>query len=205
MINRVVIASNNQGKIVEFKKILTDKKIKIYSLKDLDINLEIEETGRTFEENAYIKAKKIYDITNMPTMADDSGLVVDYLNGMPGIMSARYAGKEASDKDRIKKLLKDMEDAKDNERNARFVCSIVFIISLVKEEEKIIKVRGECEGKIAYKPIGINGFGYDSVFEVNGKTFAQLDGETKSLISHRGKAIKELKRSLKKEGIISDY
>ena len=198
MIDKVVIASNNQGKIKEFKDILGSN-IKLFSLKDLNINMDIKETGATFEENAYIKAETIYNMTKIPTIADDSGLLVDYLSGAPGVMSARYAGEGSKDEENIKKLLNEMKGVKNTqERKAKFICSIIFIISLENEKKDIIRVNGECLGKIAFKPIGTNGFGYDSIFVVNGKTFAQISEYEKNQISHRGVALRKLKKIIEK-------
>lgn len=221
---QVVIASNNKGKVSEFKKIFSDnRQIELLSLSDLGIDIEIEETGKTFEENAYIKAKTIYDMTKLPTIADDSGLMVDFLNGEPGVMSARYAGEGASEEARIAKLLEKLKDVPKEKRSAKFVSAIVFIISseeLGESEEfeskpdnsrqnnlkknnnqKIIKSVGECFGKIAFEPMGENGFGYDPIFLVQNsleseKTFAQLSKEEKNQISHRGKALRDLKKQI---------
>lgn len=207
-INKIVIASNNQGKIEEIKKIFNKYNIKIFSLKDLNIDMDIEETGQTFEENAYIKAKVIYDLLKIPTIADDSGLCVDYLGGRPGVLSARYAGEGATDKDRINKLLDEMKDASEDQRSAKFVSSIVFIISLKKDNEKIFRSTGKCFGTIALEPKGSNGFGYDPVFLVNNKdnkTVAQLSQEEKNKISHRAKALKNLEKLLERQMKIDEY
>lgn len=197
--NKIVLASNNQGKVKEFKEIFKGKNVKIISLADAGINVDIQETGKTFEENAYIKANEIYKLTGLPTIADDSGLMVDYLNGEPGVMSARYAGNNVTDDQNIEKLLNKMKNAKVEERKAKFVCSIVFIIPLFGKElqkPQIIKVTGECIGKIGFERRGNNGFGYDSIFLVKEKTFAELSMDEKNKISHRGKALKALKTKI---------
>lgn len=196
MIDKIVIASNNTGKINEFKNIFCNYNVKLLSLVDLNIKIDINESGKTFEENAYIKAKTIYDLTKLPVIADDSGLMVSYLNGAPGVMSARYAGENASDIDRINKLLSEMKNADINERIAKFVCSILFIVPVDDINFKVIKTQGECYGKIAIKPQGVNGFGYDPIFLVGDKSFAQLTQDEKNKISHRGKALRKLQIKL---------
>ena len=199
MIDKIVIASNNEGKIREFKEIFKDYNVDLLTLSDLKINIDIEETGKTFEENAYIKAKTIYDMTKIPTIADDSGLVVDYLNGAPGVMSARYAGLNAESEDRIKKVLFEMKDAGPSERSAKFVSFIVFIIS----DSEIIKASGECFGSLAFEPRGTNGFGYDPIFVVDGKTLAEISDEEKNKISHRGRALRNLKELIEKGNLMN--
>ncbi|MBP0979640.1 MAG: XTP/dITP diphosphatase [Oscillospiraceae bacterium] len=200
--NKIIIASNNKGKVEEIKKIFNKYEIEILSLGDLNIDIDIEETGQTFEENAYIKAKAIYDLVKLPTIADDSGLCVEYLGGRPGVLSARYAGEGATDQDRINKLLDEMKDAEKNKRNAKFVSSIVFIIN----KKQVLKSTGECFGTIALEPRGSGGFGYDPIFLINNnKTVAQLSQEEKNKISHRAMALKNLEKLLEMRVNIDEY
>lgn len=187
-----LLASNNAGKLREFREIF--KEDTILSLKDIEMTLEVEEDGETFEENAVKKASEAARCAGMTAIADDSGLCVDSLHGAPGIYSARYAGEAADDQARIEKLLKEMEHQEN--RSARFVS----VVALADPEGRIVTACGECEGKILMKPEGIGGFGYDPVFYVEefGKTFAQLSGDEKNSISHRGKAIRSLKETISK-------
>lgn len=182
---KVILASNNQGKIKEFKEILAKFKIEVLSLKDIDFHDEIIEDGETFEANALIKAKTIYDRYHLPVIADDSGLCVDYLNGEPGIYSARYHGLD-DEKDRIRLILNMLGDTK--ERGAHFHCSIVFYIS----NDNYHHFPGEVYGTLDYEMKGSNGFGYDVIFIPNGytQTFGELDTSIKNDISHRALALK---------------
>lgn len=190
-----ILASNNEKKLTELKRILLPLGINVINSKEAGVDLsDIEETGTTFEENAKIKARTFVDYTNMPSIGDDSGLMVDALNGEPGIYSARYAGDGAPESKRIEKLLYNLRDVKEENRTAKFVTAICCIFPDGKE----ITVRGECKGKIGFEPIGANGFGYDPVFITDsGKTFAQLTAEEKDKISHRGNALRKLKEALK--------
>lgn len=190
----LIIASNNKNKIREIKEILSDLDIDFKSLNDINFHRDIEENGKTFEENAYIKAKTIYDLYHMPVIADDSGLCCEGLNGKPGVYSHRYAGLECDD---TKNNLKLIENIKDKEnKNAKFVCAICFI----DKTGKSYIVEGVCEGKIVMSPKGNNGFGYDPYFylESKNKTMAELDTSEKNSISHRKKAL------LKIEAIIRE-
>ena len=191
---KFLIASNNQHKVVELNRILNPLGINAVTPKECGVDLGyVEETGTTFAENAEIKAMSAYKKTSMPTVADDSGLMVDALDGRPGVYSARYAGENATDKDRYTKLLTEMKDVPDDKRTAHFVSSICCIL----DEKTIIKVEGTVEGKIAYQPKGEDGFGYDPVFITkNGKTFAQLSSDEKDAISHRGNALRKLKEEI---------
>ena len=192
---KIIIGSNNKGKIKELKDILNNDNYDIISMKDAGLNIEVEEDGETFEENAYKKASEVFKITGEATLADDSGLCVEALNGEPGVFSARYAGEDANDDDRINKLLKNMEVEKN--RKAKFVCSIVLIDNKGKKHSFI----GECGGEIAYQKKGLNGFGYDPVFIPNGynKTFAEMNDIEKNNISHRGIAMRKLCEFLNKK------
>ena len=184
----LVIASGNQGKIREFKKLLEDFPFDILTQ---PVGLEIEETGNTFIENARIKAFAVSQETGYLALADDSGLSVEALGGAPGIYSSRYA---SSDKERIEKLLAELKPFPN--RKAKFECAIC----IASGEKVLIEVSGSCEGLITFSPRGVNGFGYDPIFEVSGlgKTFAEMDLVKKKLIGHRGNAFKLLKPELKK-------
>lgn len=183
----IILASNNQGKVKEFKRILKQFDINVISLKDINYNQEIVEDGNSFFENAFIKAKTIHEFTNLPVISDDSGICVDYLNGEPGIYSARYYGV-ASDDGRNELLLKLMDGV--SNRNAHFHCSIVLYLS----QDKYYEFSGQVYGKLSHEIKGTNGFGYDSIFIPNGyqETFGILDIEIKNEISHRALAIKKL-------------
>ncbi|MBE7042904.1 MAG: XTP/dITP diphosphatase [Ruminococcaceae bacterium] len=185
-----LLASNNAGKLREFREIFQEDTI--LSLKDVSLDVEVEEDGATFEENAVKKASEIAKLSGMTAIADDSGLCVDALQGAPGVYSARYAGEDATDKERIEKLLEEMKD--EENRGARFVS----VVALCTPEGEIVTARGECEGEILHQPLGQGGFGYDPVFYVKefDKTFGQLTGEEKNSISHRGRAIRVLKEKL---------
>lgn len=148
-------------------------------------DIEVEENGTTFEENAKLKAEAVYKITGLPTVADDSGLEVDALNNAPGVYSARYAGPDATDRDRYLKLLSELQDIPHEKRTARFVCALYY----VDENGVGHSLRGECPGMIGYEPKGENGFGYDPVFMVGDQSFAELSSEEKDAISHRGRAL----------------
>lgn len=193
--NEVVIASTNQGKIREIESILKDIKIRVKSLKDFPEIPEIEEDGLTFSENALKKAQLVSKLTGKVTIADDSGLEVEYLNGKPGIHSARYAGKDATDALNIQKLLKELQNVPYAQRKARFRCVMV----LCSPKGFCHSVDGECEGIIGFEPQGTYGFGYDPVFIVPeyNKTMAQLSPNIKNRISHRAKALEKLKAIIK--------
>ncbi len=190
---KLFIASKNQGKINEIKFYLKDFNFEIFSLLDSPEIPDIEETGATFEENALIKAKAVFEIVNIPVLADDSGLEVDYLNGAPGVYSTRFAGDGATDKKNNAKLLAELGDIDINERTARFKCVIVLYDGV---SERYFD--GNCEGYITTHPKGENGFGYDPLFIPLGYqlTFAELDLNVKNKISHRGKALLSLKKYL---------
>lgn len=190
-----VIASNNEKKIKELDRILSPLGIYARTAAQLGKKLdEVEETGTTFAENAELKAKAACEKTGMPAIADDSGLVVDALGGRPGVYSARYAGENATDEEKIQKLLTEMMNSGSSDRTARFEC---VICCYFPNGEKLFAA-GSCEGTIGYAPRGVNGFGYDPIFFVEGnKTFAELSDNQKDVLSHRGKALKELARLLK--------
>jgi XTP/dITP diphosphohydrolase len=187
---KLVVATANKNKLQEIKNILGKFSFDIVSMKDEGINEKIKETGKTFEENALLKAKRVFDLTGETVIADDSGLETDFLNGAPGVYSSRFAGVNATDKERSKKLLELMKDVPFKERTARFIC----VIAVVSGKEVFFTVKGVCEGYVAFEEKGDNGFGYDPVFLVPelGKTMAQLTPQEKNKVSHRGKALKLL-------------
>ncbi len=183
-----IIATHNQHKLSELERILTPLKIDAATAQ-LD---EVEETGTTFAENAFLKAEAACRQTGMPAVADDSGLMVDALKGAPGVYSARYAGEGASDMDRIQKLLLNLKDVPKERRTAKFVCAICCVYP----NGDIVTAHGECAGTIGFEPQGSDGFGYDPIFFINEKSFAQLTAEEKDKISHRGRALKEFAAQL---------
>ncbi|MCX5885136.1 MAG: XTP/dITP diphosphatase [Proteobacteria bacterium] len=198
----VVLATRNEGKLREFKRILESFNIDLLSLKAFPDIPEIVEDGSTFEENALKKALTVASSTKRIAIADDSGLMVDYLEGKPGVMSARYAGENAGDKDNYIKLLKILRGVPDHLRTASFKCAL----AVATPEEKHDVVTGECSGIITHEPRGNAGFGYDPVFYYPeyGKTFAELEPEMKDSVSHRRRAIEKLllilPRYLEQEG-----
>ncbi len=191
---RLIAATRNKGKLNEIAQILAPFPFDIISMAEAGITEDIEENGSTFEENALIKARKVMEISGEIVLADDSGLEVDYLNGAPGVYSARYAGEGASDTDRNRKLLGALEGVAADKRSARFVCAIAVVFP----DGNYIVVRGTCEGMIALEPKGSSGFGYDPLFYIPslGATIAQLDAVTKNSISHRGNAFRKLVEKL---------
>lgn len=191
---KLVVASNNNGKIKELKQILSPFGYDVISQSEAGINIEVEETGNSFDENAALKAKAINKITGLATIADDSGLSVDFLDGAPGIYSARFAGENASDKDNNDKLLKMLSGIPKEKRNAKFICAIHFI----SEDGENISVQGQCSGQIGFSPVGEHGFGYDPIFIVGEKSMAELSPEEKNKISHRAIALNKLTNELTK-------
>jgi len=187
---RIIVATKNRGKLEEIAQLLSGLPYEVVSMTDAGVTGDITEDGSTFEENALIKARTVWNATGDTVMADDSGLEVDYLGGAPGIYSARYAGQSATDEDKFCKLLKELSGVPEDQRNARFVCAIALILPDGRE----VTVRGTCEGYIAEEPAGAGGFGYDPVFYVPefGMTFAQMGEELKNSISHRGNALRKV-------------
>jgi len=188
MIKEVVLATTNQGKVKEFSKLLGGVFENVISLKELDSPPEVIEDGATFRDNALKKAREIAQFSGKLTLADDSGLEVEALDGHPGVYSARYSGENATDKTNIEKLLDELGD--NPNRNARFVC----ILALVDPKGDELVVEGFCEGIILNEPRGEGGFGYDPVFYLpdREKTMAEIDPELKNRISHRANACKLL-------------
>jgi XTP/dITP diphosphohydrolase len=191
---KLIIASNNKGKIREYKQLLEPFGYDVVSQSEAGINIEVEETGTTFAENSALKAQAIYDLTKSAVLADDSGLVVDALGGEPGVYSARYGGCD-NDADRVALILDKMKNIGQEDRTAHFVCTICFI----KENGEHIAVEGRVYGKIGYEPLGENGFGYDPIFMYEGKSFAQLSAEDKNRVSHRANALKALTEKLREQ------
>ena len=189
---KVVIATNNLGKIKEIKVILKD--YEILTLKDMNCEIEVEENQDTFEGNAMKKAKEIAEALKMPAIADDSGLCIDILKGWPGVHTARFLGENATQEQRNNAILEKMK--KEPERMARVRCCMAYY-----EDGNFILGKGEVEGKIAIQKRGKNGFGFDEIFELpNGKTFAELTLDEKNQISHRKLALQDLKENLQKFG-----
>ena len=189
---KVVLASKNQHKLVEMRDILSAQGVEVVLESDVGIDVDVEETGTTFEENSLLKAKAVMEASGLPAIADDSGLAVDALGGAPGVYSARYGREELDDAGRYRLLLENMRGQLDRR------CKFVSVITLCMPNGDVISARGECPGTLAYAPQGENGFGYDPVFFVPGKkkTFAQLTAEEKNAISHRGNALKLFQQKL---------
>jgi len=191
---KLLVATKNKGKFKELYGILEDIPCEITTLDKAGIDFDIKETGKTFSENAILKAKEYAKLSGLLTLADDSGLCVDYLCGLPGINSARYI--KGTDKDRYEHLLKQLENVPINKRTAVFV-SIVALFD--PKTKKTITKSGECRGSIAFEPKGANGFGYDPIFIVDkvNKHFAELSFKEKNQVSHRAKALRKIRRCLK--------
>ncbi|MDY2630512.1 MULTISPECIES: XTP/dITP diphosphatase [unclassified Clostridium] len=195
---KLVIASNNLGKIKEIKRILSDIEIDVLSLKDMSLDIDVEEDGLTFEENAKKKSIEIYKElikkgeSNFIIMSDDSGLEVDYLKGEPGVFSARYAGEHGNDKKNNEKLLLNLKGVDYQNRKARFVCQL----AIINDKNEYKSIRGTVEGYILENEKGEGGFGYDPLFfyEPLNKSFAELTMEEKNKISHRGIALQKAKK-----------
>lgn len=192
---KVVLASSNKGKIREFQEIFADLPIELIPQTELNIP-DIEETGLTFVENAVLKARHASKLAGMPAIADDSGLVVDALDGQPGVKSARYAGENADDEARINKLLKAMETVEDMDRSASFHCVTVLLEN--ESDPAPLLCEGVWDGYILREPVGESGFGYDPVFYVTTHdcSAAELESDEKNEISHRGQALEQLAEAL---------
>lgn len=192
--NAVIIATKNIGKAKEFEKLFLPMGLTVKTLLDFPELEDVEETGKTFEENAVLKAETISNVLGVRVIADDSGLEVDALDGRPGVYSARYAGNEKNDEANIDKVLEELHDVPETERTARFCCAL----AMAEPGKETLTVFGTCEGRILHERRGSNGFGYDPVFfvEEEGKAMAELSSEKKNKISHRAMAIKQLEQSL---------
>ena len=196
MQGRIVFATGNAGKIKEIRMIMEDTGMEVVSMKDAGIQLDIEENGQSYEENALIKARAVAAYTKDIVMADDSGLEIDYLNKEPGIYSARYLGEDTPYSVKNANLIQRLEGVADDARTARFVCAIAAVLPDGRE----LTTWATIEGRIGYEEKGQNGFGYDPIFFVPqfGKTTAELTEEEKNQVSHRGKALELMKEELKK-------
>ena len=190
----IIIATKNNDKVLEIREILADMPFSIKCMKDIGMYDEIDECGSTFEENAMIKAKYIFDKTGVIVIADDSGLEIDFLDGEPGIYSARFAGEDASYEEKINVILSRLSDASFEERIARFVCAVAVCLPDGRE----FVVRDTCEGYIALETKGKNGFGYDPIFYMKeyDMTTAEMEPDMKNRVSHRGKALQSMKKKL---------
>ena len=196
---KVVLASKNRHKLEEISQITRKFDMELVLQSELGVDIDVEETGTSFEENSFLKAEAVMKATGLPALADDSGIAVDALNGEPGIYSARYGFDESLDDwGRLQLLLKNTEQVPDGKRQAQFVC----VITLVTPEGKTIQARGEVHGELLRSPQGENGFGYDPIFYYPpfGKTLAQVTPEEKNQVSHRGAALRILYQKLKEAG-----
>lgn len=194
MKKQIVLATHNKGKIAEIQALMQDFNMEVLSMRDIPDIPEVEENGDTFLDNALKKAREIAEATGIMALADDSGLAVDALHGAPGVYSARYSGEDANDEKNNIKLLKEMKDIPDSRRTARFQCVMV----LYHPGGEWISTEGVCEGMIAREPSGSHGFGYDPVFFLpeQGCSMARLEQEKKNAISHRGDALRKLRKML---------
>lgn len=187
-IDKLVMATNNENKLREVRQILSPLGIEVISQKDAGADVNPDENGKTFSENAYIKAKAVYDIVKLPVIADDSGLCVDCLGGNPGVYSARYAPKGME----CEKLLDELKNIPESERSAKFCC----VISFIDQNGENNFLSGECHGFIGFEKRGTNGFGYDPVFMYGEKSFAEISSDEKNKISHRAVALESLYKLL---------
>lgn len=196
---KVVLASKNKHKLEEISQITEKFGMEVVLESDLGVDIDVEETGSTFEENSFLKAEAVMEATGLPALADDSGIAVDALNGEPGIYSARYGFDESLDDwGRLQLLLKNTEQVPDERRQAKFVC----VITLVTPQQEIIQARGEVHGMLLRTPAGQGGFGYDPIFYYPplGKSLAELTPEEKNQVSHRANALQVFYQKLKEAG-----
>ena len=197
----MILATHNLDKCKELQATFIDTNIKILTLQDFPDIEEIIEDGNTLEENAFIKSKTVFNLTNIPTISDDTGLEVDALNGAPGIYSARYAGEQCSYSDNVNKLLLDMENIEEKNRTATFKTVVTYV-----SKDLELVAEGSVKGLITRKPYGRKGFGYDPIFYVlsENKTFAEMNINEKQKISHRAKSINNLKKLFSKHQLFSN-
>ena len=196
---KVVLASKNKHKLVEISQITEKFGFELVLQSELGVDIDVEETGTTFEENSFLKAEAVMKATGLPALADDSGIAVDALNGEPGIYSARYGFDDTLDDwGRLELLLKNTEHVPDGQRQAQFVC----VITMVTPDGEVIQARGEIHGELLRAPVGRNGFGYDPIFYYPpmGMSTAEMSPEDKNQVSHRGNALKVLNEKLKEAG-----
>lgn len=195
MISKLVLATRNAHKVKEIQKLLSELQIQVFCLNDFPDIPEVVEDGETFEANALKKAQAIFNATQLPSLADDSGLEVDYLDGRPGVYSARFAGENATDQQNNSKLLELLQDVPESNRTGRFRCVMALV-----DQNRMEIVSGSCKGKILNQQRGANGFGYDPLFYVPHlqKTFAELELDEKNKLSHRGIALSKAIEILKK-------
>ena len=193
---KLLLATNNTGKVKEYRNLLQGIPFELVTPKEMGILMDVEENGTTYEENARLKACLLSRRSGLLTLADDSGIEVDALDGEPGVMSARYTGETASDAERVNYLLSKLKDIPREKRTARFYC----LIAIAQPDGQVQYCDGECKGIITFKPQGENGFGYDPIFffPERGKTMAQLPLEIKNQISHRGRAAQKVRLLLNK-------
>ena len=191
---KVVLASKNPHKLVEISKITEKFGFELVLESDVGVDIDVEETGSTFEENSFLKADAVMKATGLPALADDSGIAVDALNGEPGIYSARYMGEDTSYEIKNRNIIDRLADAKGQERSARFVCNIAAVLP----DGRVLHTEAAMEGQIAMEPAGCGGFGYDPILYLPefGMTSAELTMEQKNAISHRGKALEAMKKEL---------
>lgn len=189
---KLVVATQNVGKLREFRRVLEPFGFELFSARELGFADEVEETGSSFRENAKIKAQAVCRALGLPAVADDSGLCVDALGGRPGIYSARYAGEDTSYPEKIRLLLQELSSHGKADRGAAFWCAICLCFP----DGHLIEAEGSVRGQIGFRPLGSNGFGYDPVFYYHGRSFAQLSDQEKDAVSHRGNALRALKRVL---------
>lgn len=197
---KVVLASKNKHKLIEISKITEKFDIELVMESDLGVDIDVEETGTTFEENSFLKANAVMQATGLPALADDSGIAVDALNGEPGVYSARYGFDESLDDwGRLQLLLKNTEQVPDGQRQAQFVC----VITLVMPDGQTIQAGGEVHGELLRAPAGEGGFGYDPIFYYPpyGKTLAEVTPEEKNQVSHRAKALQAFYQKLKEANL----
>ena len=191
---KLIFATSNAGKMKEVRSILADTGYEILSMKEAGIQVEVEEDGATFEENALIKARAVHEISHTLVLADDSGLEIDHLGKEPGVHSSRYMGEDTSYEIKNARILERLDGVPKEERTARFVCAIAAVF----EDGRCVTVREAMEGYIGYEPQGENGFGYDPIFylDLDGPSNAQISMEEKNRVSHRGKALRAMKKGL---------